>query len=163
MKNPIASVLVLPLSIRWPNRSGPAIPPEERLADEQREPEDRSLRIGAEGGPGDLREREPLRLAELDLLAGLRQLLGPVLGPDGSLDLVDDPLRLLLAAVDEEPSRALGDVATDEQDPEAEQDVADARRYAAAFDRDPLYATSRRPMLSVLPLWLARRRRRHEG
>jgi hypothetical protein len=36
----------------------------------------------------------------------------------------------------------------------------DARRYAAAFDRDPLDATARRPMLSVLPLWLARRLRR---
>jgi hypothetical protein len=35
----------------------------------------------------------------------------------------------------------------------------DARRYAIAFDRDPLDATSRRPMLSVLPLWLARRLR----
>jgi len=39
----------------------------------------------------------------------------------------------------------------------------DARRYAAAFDRDPLEATSRRPMLSVLPLWLGRRLRRPRG
>jgi hypothetical protein len=39
----------------------------------------------------------------------------------------------------------------------------DARRYATAFDRDPLDATSRRPMLSVLPLWLGRRWRRRSG
>jgi hypothetical protein len=38
--------------------------------------------------------------------------------------------------------------------------TAEARRYAIAFDRDPLEATSRRPMLSVLPLWAARRLRR---
>jgi hypothetical protein len=38
--------------------------------------------------------------------------------------------------------------------------AADAQRYAIAFDRDPLDATSRRPMLSVLPLWLGRRLRR---
>jgi hypothetical protein len=40
--------------------------------------------------------------------------------------------------------------------------AADARRYAIAFDRDPLDATSRRPMLSVLPLWLGRWLRRRQ-
>ena len=34
---------------------------------------------------------------------------------------------------------------------------ADARRYATALDADPLDAGSRRPMLSTLPLWLARK------
>ena len=33
---------------------------------------------------------------------------------------VDDPVGLLLPAVDEEPAWALGNVAADEQDPEAE-------------------------------------------
>ena len=33
----------------------------------------------------------------------------------------------------------------------------DAQRYATALDADPGDAASRRPMLSTLPLWLARR------
>ncbi len=40
---------------------------------------------------------------------------------------------------------------------------ADARRYATAFDADPADAAARRPMLSVLPLWLARRLRRRRS
>ncbi len=38
--------------------------------------------------------------------------------------------------------------------------AADARRYAMAFDADPSDAGARRPMLGVLPLWLARRLKR---
>ena len=34
-----------------------------------------------------------------------------------------------------------------------------ARRYAAGLDTDPSDSASRRPMLSTLPLWLARRLR----
>jgi hypothetical protein len=37
--------------------------------------------------------------------------------------------------------------------PSAEQ----AARYARAFDREDRDATGRRPLLSMLPLWLARR------
>jgi hypothetical protein len=37
---------------------------------------------------------------------------------------------------------------------------ADAVRYATAFDADPADAGARRPMLSTLPLWIARRLRK---
>jgi hypothetical protein len=35
--------------------------------------------------------------------------------------------------------------------------AADARRYAAAFDRRDADDVGRRPLLSLLPLWLARK------
>ena len=35
--------------------------------------------------------------------------------------------------------------------------AADAARYASAFDREDREALGRRPTLSALPLWLARR------
>ena len=57
----------------------------------------------------------------LELLAGLLLHLG--------LDVGDDPVGLLLAAVDEEPARALREVAADEQDAEPEQ--------GAHRERDP--------------------------
>jgi hypothetical protein len=35
--------------------------------------------------------------------------------------------------------------------------AADARRYAAAFDRSDAEDLGKRPLLSLLPLWLARK------
>ena len=35
--------------------------------------------------------------------------------------------------------------------------AAEAARYARAFDRDDREATGKRPLLSLMPLWLARR------
>ena len=37
---------------------------------------------------------------------------------------------------------------------------ADAERYARAFDRRDASDVGKRPLLSLLPLWLARRRRK---
>ena len=111
---------------------------EERLADEEREAEHGALRIDLEHRPGDLAERDRLALADLDRVAGLLELLAGVLAHLG-LDLVDQPLGLLLAAVDEQPARALGQVAAQEQDPEAEQgaqaegDAASRRRARTAI------------------------------
>ena len=85
---------------------------EERLADEQREAEHGALRIDLEHGPGDLAERDRPPLADLDRVAGLLELLAGLL-LDLGLDPVDEPLGLLLAAVDEQPARALGEVAAD--------------------------------------------------
>jgi hypothetical protein len=47
------------------------------------------------------------------------------------LDLVDYPLRLLLASVDEQPARALGHVAADEQDRQAEDRAQPERQPPA--------------------------------
>ena len=42
--------------------------------------------------------------------------------------------------------------------------AADAERYAGAFDREDAEDVGRRPLLSLLPLWLARKAgRRGEG
>jgi hypothetical protein len=38
-------------------------------------------------------------------------------------------------------------------------DAVAAHRYAAAFDREDRDDIGRRPLLALLPLWLARRRR----
>jgi hypothetical protein len=90
---------------------------EERLAHEEGEPEHRTPRVALEGHPGDLAERDRLALAHHDLLSRRRWLL-PGLRAHLGLDLVDDPLRLLLAAVDEQPARALRHVAAHQQDGE---------------------------------------------
>jgi hypothetical protein len=56
---------------------------------------------------GDLAKRDPLALTDGDRLPGLVELgIGLVLC--GLLDVLDDLLGLLLAAVDEQPARALG-------------------------------------------------------
>ena len=66
------------------------------------------------------RKRDPLaRLARPSGLLGLVELLAGVLA-DLLLDLADDLLGLSLASMDEEPARALWDVAADEQDADAE-------------------------------------------
>ncbi len=92
---------------------------EEGLADEQRQAQDGAARVLAERRVGDLGERRLLALAHRDALVGLGQLLAGLLG-DPLLDVVDDPLGLLLAAVDEQPARALRDVAPHQQDGQAE-------------------------------------------
>lgn len=90
------------------------------LAGEQREAERRALRIGLERRARDRDERDRLALADGDRVLGLVQLLAGVL-PHARLDAVDDPLRLVVAAVDEQPARALGHVAAHEQDADPEQ------------------------------------------
>lgn len=92
---------------------------EERLPDEQREPQRGPLRVAQEGDLGDLRERDRPPLAHGDRLVHvLEALVG--LGLHLALDGVHDALGLLLAPVDEQPARALGDVAPDEEDEDAE-------------------------------------------
>ena len=66
--------------------------------------------------------RSGMRLRWLDrdgCRPDLRELFAGLLF-DRVLDLADDLLRLLVAPVDEEPARALGHVAADEQDADAE-------------------------------------------
>ena len=108
---------------------------EERLADEEREAEDRAPRVALEGGPGDLAERDRLALADRDRLAPARAARSPVSACDVALDLADDPLGLLLAPVDEQPARALGHVAADEQDRRGR-----APRRCANASRQPTFA-----------------------
>jgi hypothetical protein len=91
----------------------------EGLADEERETQDRPAWVGHEAGAGDLGERDHLALLDLDALVRLLELLPGLLG-DVALDPRDDLLGLVLPAVDEEPARALGDVAADQHDREAE-------------------------------------------
>src|SRR5205807_8628943 len=107
---------------------------EERLADEEREAENRAPRIALEGGLGDLAERDLLSLADRERLIRLGELVVGLL-LDALLDRADDALRLFLLPVDEQPARALGHVAPHEEDGEpedrAEQErdpPADARR-----------------------------------
>src|SRR5262249_49897840 len=107
---------------------------EERLADEERETEDRAARGALEGGLGDPAERECLPRRHGDRLRRLLEVLVGLALP-GLLDVADDRLRLVLAAVDEEPARALRDVPPDDEDAEpdhgAEQEgeaPADVRR-----------------------------------
>ena len=97
---------------------------EERLPDEQREAQDRAARIEREHGPRDHRQRDRLALPDGDRLGGVGQPLTSLVG-DGLLDVGDDPLGLVLAAVDEQPARALRHVAADQQDPDG-QDRAEA-------------------------------------
>ncbi len=104
---------------------------EERLADEQREPEHRAVRVLLQRRAPDRAERDLLALTHGDRLARLVAQRLPGLRLDRLLDVADDPLRLLVAAVDEQPARALRHVAADEQDHEAEHD-ADAEREPPA-------------------------------
>jgi hypothetical protein len=103
---------------------------EERLADEQRQPEHGALGVELEGGVGDLPEADAAALADLDRVGDLLQPLAGFL-PDPPLDPVDQLLGLLVVAVDEHPAGALGDVAPDEQDAQAE-DSAEAEGEAPA-------------------------------
>ncbi len=111
---------------------------DEGLADEQREAEEGALRVGLEGRRGDLAQRDRLPLADRDRRARLVERLVGLLG-DLALDAVDDPLGLLLAAVDEQPARALGHVPAHEQDADAE-DRAEAEGEAPAqVDREDVH------------------------
>jgi hypothetical protein len=92
---------------------------EKRLAHHEREAQNRAVRVAPERGCGDLPEWDLVALAHDDLLLGLRERVADLLF-DLALDLVDDPLGLLLAAMDEQPARALGHVAAHQQDAEAE-------------------------------------------
>ena len=98
--------------------------------------------------------------------ADARQLLAGLL-LDGVLDVADDLLGLVLATVDEQPARALGDVAADEQDADGEHGAepegeppaqlrvrrwsgraagwSAARPPAAPTQNEPLMAMSIRP------------------
>ena len=103
---------------------------EERLADEQGEPENRALRVFRERGGGDLAEVDPFARANRDRLLGLLELLPGAL-PHFLLDFTDDRLGLVLVAVDEQPPRALRHMAADDQDPDP-QHGADPEREAPA-------------------------------
>ena len=103
---------------------------DESLADEQRDREQRSLRVLLHGDGGDLPERDGLALANLDRLVGLGQLIARLLG-NVLLDPLDDALRFVLPAVDEQPARTLGHVPPDDQDRQAEHD-AEAERDTPA-------------------------------
>ena len=87
---------------------------EERLADEQREAEDRPPRVVAERDRGDLAERDRRCAGGPSMLVvGLLELLaGLALRPRRSISATICSASSL-AAVDEEPARALGHVAAD--------------------------------------------------
>ena len=110
---------------------------EERLADEQGEAEHRAPRIRRERGAGDLAEADPLALVDRDD-SSAPQLLAGLLATCSSISR-DDLLGLLLAAVDEQPARALRHVAADEQDPDAER-----RAPRPNASRQPTSAANRR-------------------
>jgi hypothetical protein len=90
---------------------------EERLAGEQRQPDERALRVHPEHDAADLADADRPALLDADRAARLDQLLARRRG-HLALDVGRDPLRLLVP-VQEQPARALGDVAADQQDPEA--------------------------------------------
>jgi hypothetical protein len=78
--------------------------------------------VELEGGVGDPPEADAAALADPDRVGDLLQpLAGLLLHP--SLDVVDQLLGLLVVSVDEQPAGALGDVAADQQDAEAEDDA----------------------------------------
>jgi hypothetical protein len=68
---------------------------------------------------GDLPEADAAALADLDRALDLLQRLAGLL-LDLPFDAVDQLLGLFVVAVDEQPARALGDVAPDQQDGQAE-------------------------------------------
>jgi hypothetical protein len=70
-------------------------------------------------GRGDRAEGDRLALADGDRFARIIELLAG-LPPDLLLDVADDPVGLLVVAVDEQPARALGHMPPHEQDPDAE-------------------------------------------
>jgi hypothetical protein len=73
---------------------------EERLADEQRQPEHGALGVEPEGGVGDLPEADAAALADPDRVGDLLQPLAGLL-LDLPFDAVDQLLGLLVVAVDE--------------------------------------------------------------
>ena len=81
---------------------------DEGLTDEQREAEDRPLRIELERGAGDLRGRGSPCAGALRCFSSGSCSSWPVSSRTSLLDPVDDLLGLLLATVDEQPARALG-------------------------------------------------------
>ena len=91
---------------------------DERLRRHQREAEQRAARVAAEHGLRDLAEAGALPRLELDLVARLGQLVAAGRFLYVVLDLTDDPLGLVVAAVQREPARALGHVAAHEQNAE---------------------------------------------
>src|SRR4051812_39109197 len=93
---------------------------EERLPYEQRQAEYRPARISLDRHLCDLPERNRVALTHRDRLARLRQRL-PDLLLHLALDLVDYSLGLLLPPVDEQPPGALGHIAANEHDRQAEQ------------------------------------------
>jgi len=72
---------------------------------------------------GDDPEADAVPLADLERVVDVLELLAGLL-LDPLLDVADQLLGLVVVAVDEQPARALGDVAPDEQDAQAE-----ARRW----------------------------------
>src|SRR6185295_19163085 len=99
-------------------------------ADEERESEDRAGRVAAYDRPRELAERDRAALADGDRVARRRELRAG-LATHILLDPGDDPLGLLLVAVEEQPARALRDVAADDEDAETE-DRTRAERQAPA-------------------------------
>jgi len=72
---------------------------------------------------GDDPEADAVPLADLERVVDVLELLAGLL-LDPLLDVADQLLGLVVVAVDEQPAGALGDVAPDEQDAQAE-----ARRW----------------------------------
>jgi hypothetical protein len=106
---------------------------EERLGGQQGEAEEGAARVAAEHGAGDLAEPGGLALLDLDRLAlRLGQPADVVAHP--ALDVADEPLGLLLAAVDDQPAWALGHVAADDQDQHAHQRAEAERQSPAEVD-----------------------------
>jgi hypothetical protein len=93
---------------------------EERLADKQGQAEGCSLRVLLESHLRDLAEGNHAALAHGEALSRLGELRIVPLIADRLFDPTHEPLRLLLASVDEQPARALGDVAAHEQDAETD-------------------------------------------
>ena len=75
--------------------------------------------VALEGGVGDDPEADAVPLADLDRIGDLVELPAGLL-LDPPLDAADQLLGLVVVAVDEQPAGALGDVAPDQQDAEAE-------------------------------------------
>jgi hypothetical protein len=83
---------------------------EERLADEERQADDRAPGVGAEHGLRDREQAHTLLLAHLDRLSGLLELRNAGGLLDLALDVVHERVGLVGLAVDEHPARALRDV-----------------------------------------------------
>jgi len=75
-------------------------------------------------------------LPDADRPVGRGQLPDPGRLDDLALDLADDPLGLVVAAVDEQPPRALGDVPADQQDAETQQGAEREGQPPADVDRE---------------------------
>ncbi len=92
---------------------------EERLTDEEREAQGRAPRVEGEDGPRDHPHADGRALADRDGVVDVAQRSVPVSSVTVLLDVAHDRLGLLLAAVDEEPPRALRHVAAHQEDPMA--------------------------------------------